>query len=241
MMHNFKHYLRNSLNYNFERSMTAAFGLTITALLLTALTLYPNHTGAMVWDLFGAISCLLIVIYLYARFEIAHGREIAQTRQEAREQTAHLLESITDAFLAIDGEGRLTYANSPAERLLEQKRDNLIGCPLQEALPTSLRSPLMRQYQEALNGQAARFECSDPASQCWYEVVICSTPEGASLALRDITGRKRVEEEQGRLLAILEATPDLIGINDMNGQICYFNRAGRQLLGLEELTGRYRV
>ena len=37
---------------------------------------------------------------------------------------------------------------------------------------------------------------------------------------------------QERLLAILDATPDLVAINDMHGRLCYLNPAGRQLLGI---------
>jgi len=56
----------------------------------------------------------------------------------------------------------------------------------------------------------------------------------------DITERQKVQQEQARLLAILEATTDLIGTADINGQMLYANRAGRSLLRLSEeqnLTG----
>ncbi|MDJ1183518.1 PAS domain S-box protein [Roseofilum casamattae] len=46
----------------------------------------------------------------------------------------------------------------------------------------------------------------------------------------DISDRKRIEKEQQRLLAILEATPDIIGIGDDRGNGLYLNRAGQELL-----------
>ncbi|HLK59225.1 MAG TPA: diguanylate cyclase, partial [Chthonomonadaceae bacterium] len=42
------------------------------------------------------------------------------------------------------------------------------------------------------------------------------------------------QEIQERLLAILDATPDLVAINDMHGRLCYLNPAGRQMLGIGE-------
>ncbi|HIK06007.1 MAG TPA: PAS domain S-box protein [Trichormus sp. M33_DOE_039] len=51
-------------------------------------------------------------------------------------------------------------------------------------------------------------------------------------ALRD---RKRSEAEQARILAILEVTPDFIGIADATGQVLYLNQAWRKLLGIENL------
>ncbi len=44
--------------------------------------------------------------------------------------------------------------------------------------------------------------------------------------------RKRAEEGQGRLVAILEATTDLVAIVSIVGRLEYLNRAGRNLLGL---------
>ncbi len=50
-------------------------------------------------------------------------------------------------------------------------------------------------------------------------------------AMKDVTEPKRAEEAQARLTAILEATPDLVGIADAQGQTLYMNRAGRRMLG----------
>ncbi|MGD1866219.1 MAG: PAS domain S-box protein [Phormidesmis sp.] len=56
--------------------------------------------------------------------------------------------------------------------------------------------------------------------------------------LRDVTERKELEEKQNRLLAILEATPDLVGMADAEGNSVYLNSAGQKLLGIpaEEAT-----
>ncbi len=51
-------------------------------------------------------------------------------------------------------------------------------------------------------------------------------------AAQDITARARAEEEQRRLLEVLEATPDLVGISDPEGRVLYYNAAGRGMLGI---------
>ena len=43
--------------------------------------------------------------------------------------------------------------------------------------------------------------------------------------------RKKAQEEQARLTAILEATPDLVGIADPDLRLIYCNEAGLRLLG----------
>jgi PAS domain S-box-containing protein len=50
--------------------------------------------------------------------------------------------------------------------------------------------------------------------------------------VRDISERIKAEREQKKLLAILEATPDIVGIADACGKNCYMNKAGQNMLGL---------
>lgn len=49
---------------------------------------------------------------------------------------------------------------------------------------------------------------------------------------RDITVRVQAEEERSRLIAILDATPDLVAISEPDGRLRYLNVSGRHLLGL---------
>lgn len=51
-------------------------------------------------------------------------------------------------------------------------------------------------------------------------------------SLHDVTQEVRAREGQRRLTAILEATPDFVGISDTSGKVQYINQAGRRLLGL---------
>src|SRR5262249_40491674 len=44
--------------------------------------------------------------------------------------------------------------------------------------------------------------------------------------------RREAEENQNRLVAILEATPDMVGVASVDFSVSYVNRAGRDLLGL---------
>ncbi|MFA5909147.1 MAG: response regulator [Vicinamibacterales bacterium] len=49
----------------------------------------------------------------------------------------------------------------------------------------------------------------------------------------EIVERKRIEKEQARLVAIIEATPDLVATGGPNGHVLYYNRAGLRMLGFE--------
>jgi PAS domain S-box-containing protein len=65
---------------------------------------------------------------------------------------------------------------------------------------------------------AARPERQADGATLWDGVVI------------DITDRKQTEEEKSRFLAILEATSDMVGIADAQGNSIYLNPAGQELL-----------
>lgn len=50
----------------------------------------------------------------------------------------------------------------------------------------------------------------------------------------DMAKRSIAEREQKRLIAILDATPDLVAMSDASTHLTYVNRAGRKILGLGE-------
>lgn len=56
----------------------------------------------------------------------------------------------------------------------------------------------------------------------------------ALLSWRDISDEKHAAESQRRLLAIVENTPDSVSLADASMQTIFVNRAGRELVGLEE-------
>ena len=47
----------------------------------------------------------------------------------------------------------------------------------------------------------------------------------------EIAERKRIQEEQARLVAIIEATPDMVATSSPDGRVFYYNRAGLRMLG----------
>lgn len=49
--------------------------------------------------------------------------------------------------------------------------------------------------------------------------------------IQDITYRKEIEEQQERLVSILEASPNLVAMNDDEGRIIYINQGGKDMLG----------
>lgn len=58
------------------------------------------------------------------------------------------------------------------------------------------------------------------------------TVEGIVINYRDVTERVQAQRDAQRLIEVLEATEDLVGICDPTGRLLYLNRAGREFAGL---------
>ena len=54
-------------------------------------------------------------------------------------------------------------------------------------------------------------------------------------AVLDITDRKNTEEEQQKLVSVIEMSRDFIGISDLTGRVLYLNEAGLRLVGIDNV------
>jgi PAS domain S-box-containing protein len=54
--------------------------------------------------------------------------------------------------------------------------------------------------------------------------------------IEDISQRKASELEQSRLLGLIERSADIVSLADTNCRLLYMNRAGREMLGLEDVA-----
>ncbi|MGA8300624.1 MAG: PAS domain S-box protein [Terriglobales bacterium] len=52
-------------------------------------------------------------------------------------------------------------------------------------------------------------------------------------AMLDVTDRRRMEEERQKLVEVVQNSPDLIGIATTAGKVMFINRAGQELVGIE--------
>jgi two-component system, cell cycle sensor histidine kinase and response regulator CckA len=117
--------------------------------------------------------------------------------QESARRITEILEKTTDAFFALDQNWRFTYLNPEAEALLGRKRDELTGKELWQEFPQLKDSPFEQNYRQVIAEQvSAEFEVSDIAGKVWFEMRAYPSGGGVSVFFRDVTERKRVEEER---------------------------------------------
>ena len=165
--------------------------------------------------------------------------------QEAREKVTTILESITDAFFAVDREWRFTYVNREAERLLKRSREELLGQSVWHEYTDAVGSTFQREYRRAMEEQTTvRFEEYYAPLGMWLDVRAYPSPGGLSVFFRDETPRKRTEqtlrESEERFRALAQNASVGIFVIDEESRIEFANPAVERIFGfaLPEMLGQ---
>ena len=132
------------------------------------------------------------------RKEAEERERLLARERAARARTTDILESISDAFFAVDREWRLTYVNGKAEQLWGRPREELLGKNVWEEFREEEGSESYRQIRRAMEqGVTTEFE-AEWTDAGWRERAYPSR-EGLSVYFRDVTERKLAEEALRRV------------------------------------------
>lgn len=176
--------------------------------------------------------------------------ESAEHLERLRQQNLLILQSAGEGIVGLDLEGRHTFVNPAAARMLGYGHDELIGQPLHETwyrpLPGEVRSggtdrPI---YATLLDGEIHHVDSEvfwrkDGRS---FPVAYTTTPiregeqtTGAVITFLDITGRKRAEEalreSEKKYRTLFEESKDVIFFSTPEGMFIDINPAGVELFG----------
>lgn len=122
--------------------------------------------------------------------------------QEANQRCADILESVTDAFCALDQQFRFTYVNRKSEQILLKTQAELLGKNIWEEYPEAVGSVFYQKYYEAATTKLpVQFEAFCPHLNMWLEVRVYPREDGLTIYSHDISDRKRSESEREQFLA----------------------------------------
>ena len=110
-----------------------------------------------------------------------------------RAPLAELLESITDAFVAIDDEWRYVYVNERAAQILGRPALWLVGRSLWEVFPDLVGSRSYLAYREAFAQQQPR-EFEEIFDGRWLTQRVFPSSRGLTVFFQDISDRHRSEQ-----------------------------------------------
>jgi PAS domain S-box-containing protein len=134
--------------------------------------------------------------------DITQSKRAEEELRKSGERITNILESITDAFVAVDRQWRFTYINERALTTLQRTREELLGKNMWEEFPEAVGLPAYREYHRAMtSGNSVHFEEFNPWLDIWVEINAYPSEGGLAIYFREITERKRAEEERDRLRA----------------------------------------
>ncbi len=158
------------------------------------------------------------------------------------------LASITEAFVTLDRQCCFTYLNQESERLLQKTTADLLGQEVWQGFSPGLTQRLKEQLTKSLRSNR-RVELEDyfPTLGKWLEVRAYPFAEGLAVYFRDVTERRRSQEQLmlletsvarlNDIVVIAEAgsgehqTPGIVFVNDAFEKQTGYSRA--EVLGQE--------
>src|SRR3954469_23922886 len=153
-----------------------------------------------------------------------------------------VIEVMTDAVIGTDLEYRVTLWNPAAERLYGYSAEEAMDRPARE-LATYENDTSRLRLEAALDRDGiAQVELrARTKSGVWRDVELIATavrdeagdPFGHLGIHRDVSARNLAHLEHRRLSAVVQASPDFIGVSDLEGWPIFLNEAGQRLAGLQ--------
>ncbi|MEG4208955.1 PAS domain S-box protein [Microcoleus sp. S13_B4] len=170
-----------------------------------------------------------------------------QTTKQALQKNYNLLLAVINstpaALFVKDIQGRYLMLNAAGVSIIGKSVDDIIGRDDSELFPPEIAGNIRKTDRPIMTaGQTQAIEEDLPvkgnlrtflSTKSAYRDGVGNI-SGIVTISRDITESKQAEIANRSLAAILEATPDFVGICDLEGRAVYINKAGRKMVGIDE-------
>ena len=194
--------------------------------------LYDAELGLSIMVTFEATILVAVGAWSASRIQRLEGE-----RAEARRDIDRFFELTADLVCVAGEDGRLVMASPSWEQVLGYSVAEITSGPFIDFVHPDDRERTMAEFGSELGGRQAysfqnRYRTADGGYR-WLEWN--SMPDAASARIyavaRDVTQRKRAEEDLARLAAIVESSADGILAVDAGGRITEWNAGAEALFG----------
>ena len=157
----------------------------------------------------------------------------ARTLSETIAPIEAIFDSVTEALISVDADGRIRNCNKVCSRYFKLERKDLLGSQLADIIPgsadvdlenflTPYTAKLDDTNVELVDGEVEALRSNGEAFTAAINSSSIETPEGPIfvISLRDVTDRKAAEaalrENEGRYRALVENAPEAIIVFDVD-------------------------
>ena len=171
--------------------------------------------------------------------------------REAEKHYRALIETVSDAIVSVNHDSRVLLWNSAAEKMFGYSRGEAVGSLLIDLIVPDyygdrLRKEFTKVEKNPLIGQRTEIETKKKDGKVFPAELSVSSRKTVSgwistIIIRDITERKKAEEEKDRLLKTIETAKEAICLISPDLIITYTNDAMDELFGYRkrELLGKH--
>ncbi len=131
-------------------------------------------------------------------YALSQDRPLPIANAELHLRAADVLETMTDAFVALDRQWRVIYVNGETARMSQKTPDAFLGKTVWEEWPATRDTLIEHEYRRAVAEQVpVQFEFQYPGPQhIWVEIHAYPSEDGLNVFFRNITERKQREQER---------------------------------------------
>lgn len=240
-----------------QRGVTLlSFAVAVLAILGTIHGLGPFVRGS----LNDSLSLLQIFVGtltttgLILAASLTEQRDKEEKLSELGTRKSAMLEVALDCVITADHDGNIIDFNPAAEETFGYPRDKVVGRPLAEVIKSpalgghdqqgaahSLKTGEHRMLGKRVETTATRANGREFPIEMSIHAVRTSGKSFFTAYLRDITKRKRTEEEMSALAAIVQSSDDAIIGKSLEGIILSWNAGAERIYGYraEEVLGKH--
>ncbi|XHX76482.1 MAG: GAF domain-containing protein [Stenomitos frigidus ULC029] len=208
---------------------------------------YPDHNRW--YEAYAYPAAIGITVYFR---DVTEKMQAESVLRESEEKTRNILESINDAFVAVDQHWQFTYVNSTAETLLGYTSGDWAGKVLWEEFPGLEENELAQLHRRVMRDRVAEsLTAFYPDHDRWYEARSYPAANGITIYFTDVSEQIQAEaalrQSEERYRTLFESIDEgfcvveiLLDAHDtpIDYRILEVNPIFEQQSGLQEAIGK---
>ena len=164
---------------------------------------------------------------------------------------ASIVETSNDAIISKSLDGVIQSWNAAAERVFGFTAEEAVGQNISLVIPPDRLADEGQIIAKLRAGQRIEHFETERVRNDGQRIIVSLTISpvkdaagnvtGASKIVRDVTARKRTERERQNFVTVVENSTDFIGMCDLQGLPFFVNRAGLEMVGLDDIEQARRT